>query len=195
MKFFHTALSLLCTLLLLTVGGTKEQTETPSEVTSASFVLPFDKFETPAAPQNPQTRNGRFKGAWFSVVIPRGFTVLPGQPSESGPGVESARFRSPDGSVEFYVFAPQWTGVARDIALDPRTEREISRTVRGKDEGKKVIAWTIAAKDGSYQRSYQEIREHDGMSIIGLRYANKAAYDRHRPAYLAFKKSLQQYAD
>lgn len=194
------SIALLSLSLLATLGWTlgactpspKKETPSPaSKTTSDPRVVPSPPAETPGAGGGTV-----FTGAWFSVEIPEGFTVRPGLPSTSSTeGVESARFLSPDSSVEFYVFAPQWTGEATDIAIDPSTEREVRRTVRGSEEGRKEMAWTIVAKDGSSQRSYQEIRENGGMRIIGLRTTSKSASDRYRQHYLAFKSSLRQFAD
>ena len=55
--------------------------------------------------------------------------------------------------------------------------------------------WTIGAKNGSYSRSYQETREGDAMHIIGSRYTTQKAYNKYKKQYLAFKASLEQFAD
>ena len=113
-----------------------------------------------------------FRGAWFTVEYPANF---------------------PDGSVTFYVYSPQWTGDPTDIALQ-KNEREGQRKVtRGKRQT--VTYWTIGAKDGSYTRSYQEVREDETMYVVGIRYTTQQAYNKYKKQYLQFKASLKQFAD
>ena len=60
----------------------------------------------------------KYEGAGFEFRYPPGFRVRPSQRSTAASGYDSAFFVSSDGSVEFYVFAPQWNGTPRDIAVD-----------------------------------------------------------------------------
>jgi len=137
-----------------------------------------------------------FEGAWFEVDYPAGFEARPSLESDSAEGPDSAFFASPDGTVEFYVFSPQWGGEPTDIALDPETETLAAERVLR--EGPITKRWyTIAAKDGAYQRSYLTVSDDRGPSswTIGRRYASAADLRRYDPEYLAFRESLRQYAD
>jgi hypothetical protein len=70
-----------------------------------------------------------FEGAWFQVAYPADFVAVPSLPSATAEGYDSAFFRSPDGAVEFYVFAPQWGGQPEDIALDPGREELVLTSI------------------------------------------------------------------
>jgi hypothetical protein len=137
-----------------------------------------------------------FEGAWFQVAYPADFVAVPSLPSATAEGYDSAFFKSPDGAVEFYVFAPQWGGQPEDIALDPgREELVAERTVEG--PGRTVTWRTIAAKDGSYERAYQITRDTAGpsLSVVGIKYRDPTALSAHRTAYARFKQSLELWAE
>jgi hypothetical protein len=164
-----------------------------------------------------------YDGAFFSVEYPPGFTVRPslraGLSFPEREPYESAFFTSPDGLVEFYVFSPQWDGEPTDILLKPETEKlsstrtETEERPWGKDASGHELSlrtratWvTVAAKDGSYIRSYLDIRtsfaevgDPDDSILsrrtLGIKYADRSAYSRYRDRYLLFKQSLCQYAD
>ena len=158
-----------------------------------------------------------YHGAWFRVEYPRGFRVRPGMASRTAiPGEDSAFFTSPDRTVEFYVYSPQWYGAPSDIMLNPKTEKLVSsRTkivpakpswpgISADDEQPDVeILWqTIRAKDGSYTRSYVNaafgpgiMDGRMGQRVFGVKYTSHRAYERYRADYLRFKRSLEQYAD
>lgn len=137
-----------------------------------------------------------YSGAWFDIKYPSNFSVKPSLKSATNAnGYESAFFVSPDRLVEFYVFSPQWSGIATDIAL--KTTEKITST-QTETSGNTVIKWwTIVAKNGTYTRSYQE--KTDNLSntnwVIGIKYKNQAAFTKYKKQYLAFKSSLVQYAD
>lgn len=138
-----------------------------------------------------------YKGAWFDIMYPSGFTVRPSiKSSTSAEGYDSAFFVSPDGKVEFYISSPQWRGSNDDIAIDEKTEKKVEEEVQ-KNKGRKVTFYTISAKNGSYTRTYQHTTENDGTVewVIGIKYAGQKDYDRYKNAYLKFKGSLKQYAD
>ncbi|HBC75906.1 MAG TPA: hypothetical protein DC017_13860 [Candidatus Wallbacteria bacterium] len=138
-----------------------------------------------------------YKGAWFDIMYPAGFTVRPSiKSSTSAEGYDSVFFVSPDGKVEFYISSPQWRGSNGDIAIDEKTEKKVDEEVQ-KNKGRKVTYFTIAAKNGSYTRTYQHTTENDGTAewVIGIKYAGQKDYDRYKSDYLKFKGSLKQYAD
>ncbi len=138
-----------------------------------------------------------YKGAWFDVNIPKGFTVKPSQKSESIPDkYDSVYFISPDKKVKFYIYSPQWTGDASDIAINSDTETEQDV----KTDKKKNITqkwYTYMNKKTGAARSYHETVSEDGPTkhILGFEYADSASQKKYRDAYLQFKKSLKQYAD
>ncbi len=137
----------------------------------------------------------KYNGAWFTVQVPADFSVTPSlQSSTSSEGYDSAFFTSPDGKVQFYIFSPQWSGIATDISLQPgETQIESAKTT---ENGLTVERWTIKADDGTYLRSYESTSETGGINkVFGVRYASRQELERYRPAYLHFKNSLQQYAD
>ncbi len=137
-----------------------------------------------------------FKGAWFDIKYPSSFSVNPSLRSATDAnGYESAFFESPDHLVEFYVFSPQWRGEATDIVL--KTSEKLTGTKTETSGNTTIKWWTIAAKNGSYTRSYQEKTDNLANTnwVIGIKYKNQAAFNKYKKQYLAFKSSLVQYAD
>jgi hypothetical protein len=137
-----------------------------------------------------------FTGAWFEIKYPSTFTPRPSlRSATSQQGYESAFFKSPDGLVEFYIYAPQWSGNPTDIALK-NTEKTTGTT--SKTSGSVTIAWwTITAKNGSYTRTYQETTDNVSNTnwVVGIKYKNQSAYNKYKQQYVAFKASLSQFAD
>lgn len=161
------------------------------------FILILALLWLPDATTGPvQNTWQKYEGAWFEIRYPPGFRVRPSQSSTSASGYDSAFFVASDGTVEFYVFAPQWNGTARDIELDPATETMVSQNVV-QSGSKRIRRVTIKAQDGSYQRSYEDTEDvaTNTRKIFGIKYANADAYNRYRQAYLTFKASLVQFAD
>jgi len=136
-----------------------------------------------------------FSGAYFTVKIPGGFKAKPSL-NNGGSSPDSAFFTSPDGKVEFYIYSPIWNGNPTDIQVKSATE-EITDQKEEKNGAVIVRRVTIKAKDGSYFRSYEDTEdtEHNTRRVLGIRYANAEAYAQYKDAYLAFKKSLQQFSD
>jgi hypothetical protein len=140
-----------------------------------------------------------FSGAWFDIKYPAKFKAKASMKSaSSSTGCESATFTSPDNSVQFYVFSPQWNGDATDIALK-KNEKIISSQIdtTGERREQTIKIWTIAANDSSYSRSYQEKEnlELNVKYVVGIKYKDKASYEKYKKQYLAFKGSLIQYGD
>ena len=138
-----------------------------------------------------------YKGAWFEVSVPKGFTAKPSQKSEGVPGkYDSVYLISPDKKVKFYIFSPQWSGEASDIAINSDTETEQDV----KTDKKKNITqkwYTYTNKKTGAARSYHETVNEDGPTkhIFGFEYADSASQKKYKDAYLKFKKSLKQFAD
>ena len=137
-----------------------------------------------------------YRGAWFEVRYPVGFTVRPSLASSTAEGYDSAEFNSPDGSVSFYVYSPQWGGEPADIALDPERESLLSEQLYREREPS-IRLFTIRAKDGSYFRSYRETLAHQGSvrTVVGIKYRSKEARLRYQKNYEQFRRSLKQFAD
>ena len=153
-----------------------------------------------AAPSRPKALPGGWKlyrGAWFEIACPPGFTPRPSKKSATAEtGHDSAFFLSPDRLVEFYVFSPQWGGEPEDILLDPATETVVSRK-RDRRRGRTTEWVEIRAKNGAYLRAYADTVDEtlNTRKTFGIRYRDAGAYRRYREAYLAFKESLVQFAD
>ncbi|MFY9942942.1 MAG: hypothetical protein WAK57_12265 [Desulfobacterales bacterium] len=137
-----------------------------------------------------------FQGAWFEITYPAGFTPAPSLASSTAEGVDSAAFISPDGSVSFYVYAPQWGGEPTDIALDPLHETLVSEN-RAVQNNREIHWLTICAKDGGYCRAYQDTRTQQGSvrTVLGIKYRDEQARQRYLQDYLRFRNSLEQFAD
>ncbi len=137
-----------------------------------------------------------FQGAWFEISYPAGFTAVPSLASSTAEGYDSAVFTAPDGSVSFYVYAPQWGGEPTDIALDPERETLVADN-RAAQNDREIRHLTICAKDGSYCRSYRDTLAQQGSvrTVVGITYRDEEARRRHLQDYLRFRNSLQQFAD
>lgn len=137
-----------------------------------------------------------YKGAWFEIRYPSTFTVKPSIKSEGIEGkYESAFFVSPDKTVRFYIFSPQWAGENADIA--PKAGETVATEKTEKDKDMNRRYFTITPKSGGMTRSYVETTNADATVrwVIGIEYDSKEAYEKYKSAYLKFKKSLKQFAD
>jgi len=138
-----------------------------------------------------------YRGAWFEIKYPANFAVRPSLPSSTSTrGYDSVFFTAPDGSVEFYVFSPQWNGTPSDIEINPLSEVLVSQEIT-QNFGKTIRRATVRALDGSYSRSFEDTEEAttNTRKVFGIRYANLASYNRYKSAYLTFKASLAQFSD
>jgi len=137
-----------------------------------------------------------YKGAFFEVEYPKNFTVKSSIKSSMPDLYDSAFFISPDKKVRFYVFAPQWSGDADDITIDPENEVE-KDTKREIKNGMKFKWFTYESKDKSKLRSYQETTNEEETTklIVGIEYADRESYKKYKDVYLKFKKSVRQFAD
>ena len=138
-----------------------------------------------------------FEGMWFEIDYPANFKAKGSLKSDDDPEkYDSATFTSPDGAVSFYVCSGQWYCTAEDIVLDQANETIVAEEA-SEDRDRTVKHFTIEAKDSSYTRSYQDVREQDGSIrwVIGITYRDLASYRRYLDEYRAFKNSLRQFAD
>jgi hypothetical protein len=132
-----------------------------------------------------------FRGTGFEIKYPTSFKAH-GAPGTLEMSLESVFFSPPDNLVEFYIFSPQTSGVANDILV--RSNEKQSQVELQKGGSSLIKYWTISAKDGSYERTYQEtvdVNSGDNW-IIGLKYKNQSAFAQYRNDYLAFKKSYRK---
>ncbi len=145
-----------------------------------------------------------FQGNWFKVTYPANFKASPNSPVEkmedySFVRTDEATFVSQDGSVEFFVYSPQWAGDPIEY-LKKRSNEKITsdKTQKGDSDDPFSIAhrWvTFEDVDGKYVRCYHSQRAESTHHVFGVKYTNIKMYEVYKAAYLAFKKSLEQYAD
>jgi hypothetical protein len=204
-------------LVVTVVGGSaywwmQENPFTQAPVYQEQTIVPATtqtQQQTDAKPTQTTAAVGtkEYKGAWFKVTYPANFTA-------KQEGQDEASFTSPDGSAQFYVYSPQWSGDPASYLNALPTETVESDTSTpdtsqyGTTDYKKVIRYvTFAAKDGSYKRSFvstiagyvtaPDSTDYSSKThlVFGIKYKDKATYDLYLNQYLAFKKSLVQYAD
>lgn len=132
-------------------------------------------------------------GMSFTIDYPSDFTAIPGLGRDVDPNdpVSSASFRSPDGSVEFYVYSPLWNGEPTDFSPPEGTKVVEERT------GDRVVRRATWKMPGGMTRSFEdtEYPSTNTRRTFGIAYRDRASYEKWRPAYLAFKASLRQFAD
>lgn len=139
----------------------------------------------------------KFQGAWFEILHPADFRAEPSlKGSTSATGNDSAFFVSPSNEVAFYVFSPQWNGEPSDILLKQDTEVQGTFEETQKD-GAIVRRCTIAAKDGSYTRSYEDVEDPriNTRHVFGIRYKDQKTLDQYKDQYKRFQESLAQFGD
>lgn len=170
----------------------------------------LDQVKTQPAPTT-STATKKYSGSWFDVSYPADFVPLQ-------VGQDEATFTSPDNSVQFFVFSPQWSGNPESYlnVLPTETRESESSSASFTDMTnqygplyyKKIITYvTLSANDGSYKRSYMSLaagyvseKDSNDLSsathmVFGIKYKDAAGYKAYLDRYLAFKKSLIQYAD
>ena len=114
----------------------------------------------------------------------------------------------PNDSVEFFVYSPQWSGLPLNYLQAQKNESIVSHenkktTKSGVHYGfVQTRRMTFRAKDNSYKRSFVHQRachsnklENCISHVFGIKYKDRQAYGKYRDSYIAFKKSLKQFAD
>jgi hypothetical protein len=154
----------------------------------------LDESPAPQAVSTPLSdcREGVFQGTWFTIQYPVSFKCVPMRRTPSMSGFDSARFISPDGEVEFYVYVPRndWSTDDFTLRSSEKIEEDISRDY---NNGQTQFHWvTMAANDGSYRRSYVEENyiSRNKKRAFGIKYKDKATYDIYLQLYTTFKESL-----
>lgn len=158
-----------------------------------TFAIQCLHAEDPA--QNKQGK--KFKGAWFEIQYPEDFSAEPSLKSTTNvSGHDSAFFVSPSKEVSFYVFSPQWNASPTDILLKEDKETQVSLKKTEKD-GEITLDCTIAAKDGSYTRSYVDAENTNSNTrlVFGITYRDQKVFDQYKDRYAQFKNSLVQFGD
>lgn len=207
-------ISLLVFLSAVLLLGAGCQQQTQEQVTSLPPAV--EELQTQTVPESEkqeknevstkvaQTQVGTtlYRGSWFDIEYPQNFTARPTVPTDE------AYFTSPDGTVEFFVYSPLWSGnpetylmiAPMEEVISEKTE-EVKESERSGQLGDRIVRRvTIKAKDGSYYRSFVSIKEQVEAEsylhhVFGIKYKDDASYEKYREAYVAFKKSLKQYAD
>lgn len=155
-------------------------------------------------PAEAKVQLASFNGNWFSVDYPENFTASPNAPIQTHNNykfieTDEARFTSPDGTVEFFVFSPLWSGNPKDYLAQKSNEKIVSSSedkASSDDPFAVSHKWvTYEDKDGKYTRAYHSLMTESTHHVFGIKYTNRKMYERYKAAYLAFKKSLQQFAD
>jgi hypothetical protein len=172
-----------------------------------------EKSEAATKSEPTQSSTALYRGSWFDIEYPKNFSARPTTPTNERNSVthvltDEAYFTSPDETVEFFVYSPLWsedpetylTIASMEEVISEKTE-EVKENERPGKFGSKITYWvTVKAKDGSYYRSFISTKEQVGTGsdlhhVFGIKYKNNVSYEKYREAYVAFKKSLQQYAD
>lgn len=194
-------------IILLGAGCSNKQTTVPSISTSTTPVIdPVQPTSTP--PVVSTKEKSLYRGFWFDIKYPQNFSATPNSPSYVAENQDvriktnEARFLSPDGTVEFFVFSPLWGGDPFDYLKVKDREILVSEETATSTEGlnTKTVYWaTIKAKDNSYYRSFvsTKINLEDSQIhyVLGIKYKDTKMYETYKNAYTEFKDSLQQYAD
>ncbi len=167
--------------------------------------------KNPIHAPSPTVGTQDYKGSWFKITHPANFVA-------KAEGADEASFTSPDGLVEFYVYSPQWSGnpvsylqpLSTEVVESDTSNPDVKSTTNsyGATHHKKITRYvTFAANDGSYKRSFVSVTagyvtspdssdySSKTHTVFGIKYRDQSAYDKHLNEYLAFKKSLVQYAD
>jgi trehalose-6-phosphate synthase len=163
-----------------------------------------DSIHTEAKPEAP-AQLATYSATWFQIEYPSDFTASPTTPtSVYGDDyhfveTEEATFTSPDGTVEFFIFSPQWGGDPIDYLEQKSSEKVIeTKEDQSTDDPFFTVThtWkTFEDKQGKYTRAYHSIKTESTHCVFGVKYTNRKMYERYKAAYMTFKKSLQQFAD
>jgi len=144
----------------------------------------------------------KYNGEWFTIDYPTSFTAQPDGPIEKQEEytyiiTDEARFTSPDGKVEFFVYSPLWSGEPKDyIEVADNEELVSDKTTPEEVAPENVHRWvSVKAKDGSYQRAFYSKKTMSTHKVFGIKYTDQEAYDKYKAAYTDFKDSLLQYSD
>lgn len=213
-----------CVFTLVSLGAGCQ--EPPTEQTPSSLSPVVQELQTQPVPESrkQETRDPAaiptpagvstklYTGSWFDVKYPQTFSAAPNVPTTTYNGqtfvqTDEATFTSPDGSVEFFVYSPQWSGNPKTyltvLPSEELVDEHVQETPETSSSESARTRWvTIKAKDGSYYRSFVSIQKRlltkdqgELHHVFGIKYRDPAAYETYKAAYASFKQSLRQYAD
>jgi len=155
----------------------------------AAALLPASAEDVPAGWKT-------FKGNYFSIGVPPGFVATPQGDAGGGGRHDEVSLWNAELSVEFYVYSPQWNGQA--IIMEVATRAEELTSSESKRTGNiEETQLTITALDKSYTRfvlSLTNVAENTNKTF-GVRVPNMKVYEKIRPTYVTWKKTLTQFAD
>ena len=181
---------MIAALLFVGCAGTEEQ-----EIDSAEEQIEVENQETqseettrvkrdsihPEAPVQMAT----FSGSWFQVEYPNDFIASPTSPIDVFGDYEfvetdEARFTSPDGTVEFFVFSPQWSGDPIDYLVEQENEKTVDQSEEKANSDDPFAVshhWvTYEDKEGKYTRSYHSLMTESTHHVFGVKYTNRKMY-------------------
>lgn len=191
-------LSILSVFILLTAGCLSQQTQEQVTVNNSEQL---------------QIDFTLFKGSWFDIKYPQNFIAKPNASTiidneQTYIDTDEAYFTSPDKTVEFFVYSPQWGGnpdtylkvKPSEELINEKTEQTKESELPDQYGNKTIHSVTIKAKDNSYYRSFVSIKEQAGTGndlhhVFGIKYKDSEYYEKYKEAYIAFQDSLEQYAD
>jgi hypothetical protein len=194
---------------LLTISGCTLSSELKQQPTNPQPTTqqPLPQTSPPLAETTtaPATGLAEYHGSYFDITYPATFTARPAFPTGERDGVllvvtDEAYFTSPDKTVEFFVYSPQWGGEPENYLIEGDNESFLSESEDPSATTDTVVfRATVKANDGSYFRSWESTRNQLGDTqlhkVFGIKYKDQAAYNKYQADYLAFKKSLVQSAD
>lgn len=145
-------------------------------------------------------------GNYFKIAYPKDFKANPDGPILNDGNLidtDEATFISPDGTVEFFVYSPQWGGTPKDYLEIKENEKVVSEDMQMKDKtlGDQTIDvlttkfTTVKDKNDKYTRSIMSQKTESTNLVFGIKYKDQASYDKYKAKYITFKKSLVQFAD
>ncbi len=136
-----------------------------------------------------------YMGAWFAVQYPAHLDVVEREKSGAGERFDGVSFLAEDGTLELYVFSPQWRGESR-WARPWQGEREMSRS-RSADGPRTRTQYTYQGPKGAYTRRFEQIvdTESNTNHYFGIRFTDARDPQQVESIYTRFKDSLEQYAD
>lgn len=145
-----------------------------------------------------------YNGEWFTVKYPSNFHASPLAPTRKMDAytyveTDEATFVSPDGTVEFFIYSPQWSGDPKSYLEPMENERiESDKTEAATSDDAYAIThqWvSFVDKEGKYTRSFHSRKSEVTHLVFGVKYTTIKDYERYKAAYMAFKKSVVQFAD
>lgn len=150
-----------------------------------------------------QNEAPKYTGNWFEINYPKDFAPSPTEPLQVWEDIsyietDEAYFLSPDQSVEFFVYSPQWDGEPKDYLMAKENE-EIFSEEKTEEENIVKTETIFKEKNAEYFRKALSTRETLGDTklhwVFGIKYVNEDALANYEEDFNKFKESLVQFAD